>query len=36
MKADEFRRLGHLLIDWIADYRERTGTLPVMSQVKPG
>jgi len=33
---DEFRRAGHALIDWIADYRSRMESLPVMSQVKPG
>lgn len=36
MDQEEFRRLGHALVDWIADYRERAGTLPVMSQTKPG
>jgi glutamate/tyrosine decarboxylase-like PLP-dependent enzyme len=33
---DEFRRRGHDLIDWIADYRERVGTLPVMARTEPG
>ncbi|HUL58490.1 MAG TPA: pyridoxal-dependent decarboxylase [Anaeromyxobacteraceae bacterium] len=37
MDANEFRRLGHALVDWIAEYRERKmPALPVMSQVKPG
>jgi aromatic-L-amino-acid/L-tryptophan decarboxylase len=36
MNAAEFRRLGHELIDWIADYRERIGDYPVMSRVQPG
>ncbi|MBK9519779.1 MAG: aspartate aminotransferase family protein [Anaeromyxobacter sp.] len=36
MDADEFRRLGHELIDWIAAYRERQEGLPVMSRVEPG
>ena len=36
MDADDFRSLGHELIDWIADYRERIGELPVMSRVRPG
>jgi aromatic-L-amino-acid decarboxylase len=36
MDADEFRRLGHRLIDWIADYRERLESLPVMSTARPG
>ncbi len=36
MDAQEFRRLGYQLVDWIADYREHLERLPVMSQVKPG
>jgi aromatic-L-amino-acid/L-tryptophan decarboxylase len=36
MEPAEFRRLGHELIDWIADYREHIGDLPVMSRVHPG
>ena len=38
MNVEEFRRVGHELIDWIADYREKTyrGELPVMSRVAPG
>ncbi|MEM6705779.1 MAG: pyridoxal-dependent decarboxylase [Acidobacteriota bacterium] len=36
MKPDEFRRWGHALIDWVADYRERVSDLPVVSQVGPG
>src|SRR5580692_2679652 len=36
MDADEFRRLGHALVDWVADYRETLETRPVMSRVKPG
>ncbi|HPF27051.1 MAG TPA: pyridoxal-dependent decarboxylase [Steroidobacteraceae bacterium] len=38
MTSDEFRRLGHELIDFIADYRLRTerGEFPVMAQVQPG
>jgi aromatic-L-amino-acid/L-tryptophan decarboxylase len=36
MDANEFRRLGHALVEWIADYRERLPTLPVMSAVEPG
>jgi aromatic-L-amino-acid/L-tryptophan decarboxylase len=36
MEPAEFRRVGHELIDWIADYREHIGDLPVMSQVQPG
>ncbi len=36
MSADEFRRYGHQLVDWIADYRSRVEDLPVLSQSKPG
>ena len=36
MNTDEFRRRGHELIDWIADYRDRVGGLPVMSRSEPG
>jgi aromatic-L-amino-acid decarboxylase len=36
MEPAEFRRVGHALIDWIADYREHIGDLPVMSRVQPG
>jgi len=28
--------MGHLLVDWVADYRARMAHLPVMSPVKPG
>lgn len=36
MTPEEFRRSGHQLIDWIADYRARIATLPVRSSVEPG
>ena len=38
MNVEEFRRCGHELIDWIADYREKaqSGELPVMSRAAPG
>src|SRR5713226_6507278 len=36
MNAAEFRRFGHELIDWIADYFERIEELPVLSQIEPG
>jgi aromatic-L-amino-acid decarboxylase len=36
MDADTFRRLGHELVDWIAEYREGIERLPVMSRVNPG
>jgi aromatic-L-amino-acid decarboxylase len=36
MTPDEFRRFGHRLIDWIADYRETVARHPVMAPVGPG
>jgi aromatic-L-amino-acid decarboxylase len=38
MTPEEFRRAGHELIDWIADYRERVtrAEFPVMARVAPG
>ena len=35
MTPEEFRRYGHELIDWIADYRATVATRPVMSRVSP-
>jgi aromatic-L-amino-acid/L-tryptophan decarboxylase len=38
MTPEEFRRAGHELVDWIADYRERVarGEFPVMARTLPG
>jgi aromatic-L-amino-acid decarboxylase len=36
MTPEEFRKYGHALIDWIADYRARLETLPVMARTEPG
>lgn len=36
MSPDDFRRHGHALIDWIADYRAGIGEQPVRSEVRPG
>lgn len=36
MTPEEFRRIGHRVIDWIADYRAGVARHPVMSQVEPG
>jgi len=33
---DEFRKFGHQMIDWIADYRAGVAALPLVSGVKPG
>jgi aromatic-L-amino-acid decarboxylase len=35
MSAEEFRRHGHALIDWISDYFEGIEARPVLAQVKP-
>ncbi len=36
MTPEEFRRYGHAVVDWIADYQSRVESFPVLSQVKPG
>jgi aromatic-L-amino-acid decarboxylase len=36
MDTEEFRAEGHRLIDWIADYRARVETRPVMARTEPG
>src|SRR6267378_3740155 len=36
MSAEEFRRFGHEIIDWIADYFEQIEKLPVLAQIEPG
>lgn len=36
MSPEEFRRQGHAVVDWIADYHKRIETFPVLSQVQPG
>ena len=36
MTPEEFRRYGHDVIDWIADYQERVESFPVLSQSLPG
>jgi aromatic-L-amino-acid decarboxylase len=36
MHPDEFRRHAHQLVDWMADYFENAGDLPITSEVKPG
>jgi len=33
---EEFRKFGHRLIDWLADYRAGIEERPVMAQVRPG
>ncbi len=36
MSPEDFRRYGHELVDWIADYQGRVENLPVLSQAQPG
>src|SRR5689334_7823257 len=36
MTPEQFRQHGHEVVDWIADYWNRVGSLPVRSQVAPG
>src|SRR6476660_9887435 len=36
MTPDEFRRHGHSVVDWIADYYTRIESLPVLSRAEPG
>ncbi len=36
MSGEDFRRVGHRMVDWIADYWSRAESFPVLSQVRPG
>ncbi len=36
MKPEEFRRHGHAIVDWLADYQERIRDLPVQAGTSPG
>ena len=36
MNPEEFRKFGHQLIDWIADYRTHVADMPVRSRLEPG
>jgi aromatic-L-amino-acid decarboxylase len=36
LDPEEFRRLGHAMVDWVADYRGRVARLPVRPSVQPG
>lgn len=36
MRPEEFRRHGHAVVDWVADYIERVGELPITPEVAPG
>jgi aromatic-L-amino-acid/L-tryptophan decarboxylase len=36
MSPEEFRAVGHRVIDWIADYRAKAASLPVTARTDPG
>jgi aromatic-L-amino-acid decarboxylase len=36
MNPEDFRRHGHALVDWIADYFDHVERYPVLARVKPG
>lgn len=36
MSAEDFRKFGREVVDWIADYFEHIEELPVLAQVEPG
>jgi aromatic-L-amino-acid/L-tryptophan decarboxylase len=36
MTPEQFRQYGKLVVDWVADYYQSIGSLPVLSQVQPG
>src|ERR1035437_8442851 len=36
MSAEEFRRWGHAVVDWVADYQRRVAAMPVCASVEPG
>ncbi|UCF71979.1 MAG: aspartate aminotransferase family protein [Deltaproteobacteria bacterium] len=36
MDIKTFRRYGHAIVDWIADYMDQIEEYPVLAQVKPG
>jgi aromatic-L-amino-acid/L-tryptophan decarboxylase len=36
MSPEEFRRQGHAVVDWIAEYMSRVESFPVLSRLQPG
>jgi len=36
MTGEEFRKYGYQVVDWIANYLDHVGELPVLSQLAPG
>ena len=36
LPGEDFRRLGHELVDWIADFLARSDEIPVFPHTRPG
>jgi aromatic-L-amino-acid decarboxylase len=36
MRGEEFKKYGYQVVDWIANYLDHVGELPVLSQISPG
>ena len=36
MSPEDFRKWGHQVVDWVANYQKTVESLPVLSKVKPG
>jgi len=36
MSKEDFRRFGHELVDWVAEYLEHVEDFPVLAQIEPG
>ena len=36
MTPEEFRRCGHVVVDWVAEYMENVERYPVLSRLAPG
>ena len=36
MDPEHFRKYGHQVIDWVADYLEQVESYPVLSKAAPG
>ena len=36
MDRETFRKYGHAIVDWIAEYMDQVEEYPVLAQVEPG
>jgi aromatic-L-amino-acid decarboxylase len=36
MNPEEFRKVGHQIVDWVADYRTHVANFPAMARTEPG